>query len=57
MYSKKSVGPTMKPWGTPALTEYSCEAYSSTATQSRLLLRKDKIRPNFWSEIPFDLHL
>ena len=25
MYNKKSVGPRMDPWGTPALTGYSCE--------------------------------
>ena len=25
MYSKKSAGPTMEPWGTPALTGYSCK--------------------------------
>ena len=24
MYSRKSVGPKMDPWGTPALTGYSC---------------------------------
>ena len=25
MYSRESVGPRMGPWGTPALTRYSCE--------------------------------
>ena len=25
MYSKKSVGPIMNLWGTPAITGYSCE--------------------------------
>ena len=24
MYGRKSVGPTIEPWGTPALTGYSC---------------------------------
>ena len=52
MYSKKSVGPRMEPWGTPALTGYSCEDFPSRATQSRLLLRKEEIRPNNWPEIP-----
>ena len=27
MYSRKSVGPRMKPWGTPALTGYSSEDF------------------------------
>ena len=46
MYSRKSVGPRMEPQGTPALTGYSCEDFSSRTTQSRLLLRKEEIRPN-----------
>ena len=25
MYSRKIVGPRIDPWGTPALTRYSCE--------------------------------
>ena len=36
----------MEPWGTPALTGYCCEDFPSRTTQSRLLLRKDEIRPN-----------
>ena len=52
MYIKKIVGPTMEPWGTPALTEYSYEDFPSRTTQSRLLLRKEEIRPNIWPEIP-----
>ena len=52
MYSRKSVCPRMKPWGTPALTEYSCEDVPSRTTCSCLLLRKDKIRPNIWPENP-----
>ena len=27
MYSRKSVAPSMEPWGTPALTGYSCEDF------------------------------
>ena len=27
MYSRKSVGTRMEPWGTPALTGYSCEDF------------------------------
>ena len=27
MYSRKSVGPRMEPWGNPALTRYSCEDF------------------------------
>ena len=46
MYSRKSVGPRMEPWGTPALTGYSCEDFPSRATQSRQLLRKEETRPN-----------
>ena len=29
MYSRESVGPRNDPWGTPALTEYSCEEFPS----------------------------
>ena len=46
MYSKKSVGPRMEPWRTPALTRYSCEDFPSRTTQSCPLLRKEEIRPN-----------
>ena len=46
MYSRKSVGPRMEPWGTPALTVYSCEDFPSRTTRSRLLMRKDEVRPN-----------
>ena len=53
MYSRKSVGPRMEPWGTPALTGYSCEDFPSRTTQSCLLLRKEEIRPNIWPEIPW----
>ena len=35
----------MNPWGTPALTGYSCEDFPSRTTRRRLLLRKEKIRP------------
>ena len=46
----------MEPWGTPGLTGYSCEGFPS-ATESRLLIRKDELRSNAWPEIPWDLSL
>ena len=52
MYSRKSVGPRMDPWGTPALTGYSCEHLPSRTTRSHLFPRKEKIRPNICPEIP-----
>ena len=36
----------MNAWGAPAWTEYSSEEFTYRATGSRLLLIKDKIRPN-----------
>ena len=36
----------MEPSGTPALTGYSSEDVPSRTTRSRLLLRKEEIRPN-----------
>ena len=51
MYIRKSVGPRMEPWGTPASTRYSCEDVPSRTTQSCLLLRKEEIRPNIWPEL------
>ena len=42
----KSVGPRLKPGGTPALTGYSCEDFISRTTRSSLLLKKEEIRPN-----------
>ena len=41
----------MEPWGTPALTGYSCKDFPSRTTQSCLLLRKEEIRPNIWPDI------
>ena len=52
MHGRKSVRPRMDPWGTLALTEYSCEDFPSRTTQSNLLLRKEEIRPSIWPEIP-----
>ena len=46
MYSRKIVGPRMNPRGTPALTGYSCEDFSSRTTLSHLLLRKEEISSN-----------
>ena len=57
MYSRKCVGPRRDPWGTPALTGYSCDVCHSRTTQSCLLLRNKEIRPNSWPEIPSDLSL
>ena len=57
MYSRKSVGPRMDPWGTPALTGYFCEDFPSRTTRSHLLLRKEEIRPDIWPEILQDLSL
>ena len=45
------------PWGTPALTGYSWEDFPSRTTRSSLLMRKEKVRPNIWPEIPKDLSL
>ena len=50
MYGRKSVVPRMGPSGTP-LTGCFCEEFPSRTTQSCLLPRKDKIKPNIWSEI------
>ena len=52
MYSRKSVGPRMDPWGTPALTGYSYEDFPSRTTWRHVLLRKEEIRSNIWPEIP-----
>ena len=46
MYSRKSVGPRMDSLGIPALIGYSYEDFPSRTTPSRLLPRKDEIRPN-----------
>ena len=47
----------MKPWGTPALTGYSCEDFPSGTNKSWLLLRKEEIRSNILTKIPSDLSL
>ena len=52
MYSRKIAGPRKEPWGNPVLTGYSCEDLPSRTTQNRLLLRKEKIRPDIWLKIP-----
>ena len=46
MYSRKSVGPKIELWETPALTGYSWGDFPSRTTRSRLLLRKKEIRTN-----------
>ena len=57
IYSRKSTGPRMEPWGTPALTGYSCEHFPYENTQNHKILIKDKMRPNMSPEIPWDLSL
>ena len=52
MYSSKSVGPRIEPWGTPAISAYSCEDFPSRTIQRHLLLIKEEIRPNILPEIP-----
>ena len=44
MYRRKSVGSRLEIWGIPAFIGYSMEKFQSQATQSHLLLRKDKTR-------------
>ena len=51
MYGRKSVGPIMYHWGTPAMTRYSCEDFPSTTNESCLLPQKEEIRPNIWPGI------
>ena len=52
MCSKKSIGPRMDPWGTAALTGYSCEDFPSRITQSHLLLKKkNKAKYLAWNSI------
>ena len=51
MYSKKSVRSKMKPWGTPVLTEFSCEDFPTRTTWSCPLLRKEEVSPNIWDDI------
>ena len=55
MYSAKSVGPRIDPWGTPALTGYSCDHFPCRTSRGYLLLRKEEIRPNIWPKIWYDL--
>ena len=45
----------MEPWGTPALSGYSCEDLPSRTTQSCLVPRKEEIRSYMWPEILSDL--
>ena len=45
----------MEPWWTPILTGYICEDFPFKTTRNLPLLRKDRIRPNMWPEIPEDL--
>ena len=53
MYSSKTVGPTMKPWGNQPWTGYSWENFPSRTNQNCLSLRKDQIKPNIRSRFEF----
>ena len=44
MHNRESVGPSMKPWGTPTLTEYSSNDFLSRTTRGSLILRNDEKR-------------
>ena len=46
MYIRKSVGPRMDPWGTPALTRYFCEDFPSKTHWKTPITAKKEIRPN-----------
>ena len=46
MYSRKSVGPKIKPWGTQWLTEYPLKYFPSRTTWG-----SEEVRPNIWPEI------
>ena len=48
----KILGPRTSSWGTPALTGYYCENFPPRTTRSCLLLKKEEMNPNIWSEIP-----
>ena len=56
MSSAKSVGPRIDPWGTPALTGYSCDHFPCRTRRSYLLLRKEEIRRNIWPKIWHNLN-
>ena len=55
MYSKKSVRRRTEPWRTQALIRNVCEDFPCRTTRNRLLIRKEEIRLNIWTEIPWDL--
>ena len=44
MYSKKSVGPKIQPWGIPALNGHSCEHFPFRTTWTSLLSMEDEIK-------------
>ena len=48
MYSWKSVGRRMEPWGTLTLTEYSCEDFPFRTTWSHVLLKKEIVRRHIY---------
>ena len=56
MYSRKNIGPRMEPWGTLALTRYSCEDFPCITTWCCLLLRKEEIRPKISDQKYHKIH-
>ena len=42
MYSRKSVGSRIVPWGTPALTEYYCKEFHPEQTEAIYYWEKKK---------------
>ena len=42
IYKKKSVGPRIEAWETPALSWYSCKDLPTRTTQRHLILREKK---------------
>ena len=51
MYSTKSIGPRMEPWGTPEVTGYSCEDFPSRTTQLSITEKRNKTEYLTWNSI------
>ena len=52
MFRRKSVGLRVEPLGNSALMEYPCKDIPLRTTQSYLLMRKGKIKPNTQPDMP-----
>ena len=50
MYSWKSLQPRMNPWGTPALTGYSCEVFHPEPPKE---IRRNKAKYLSWNSVKF----